>query len=278
MVPFVKMHGLGNDFVVLDARMRPLTLTESQILALADRRRGVGFDQLVLIEKPQTSDATARIRFFNSDGSEAGACGNGTRCLAALLMDETNTNQILLETLSGTVAAQKRASGLVTVDMGPANLDWADIPLSEAIDSLHLTVAEGNLSDPVGVGMGNPHCVFFVEDAEAVPLERIGPEIEHHALFPERTNVEIASPKGENRFRLRVWERGSGITDACGTGACAAAVAAHRRGLSGRSVTLDLDGGSLDIQWRKKDDHVLMTGPFATSFTGSVTLLSLIHI
>ena len=156
--------------------------------------------------------------------------------------------------------------------MGPANLDWADIPLSEAIDSLHLPVAEGNLSDPVGVGMGNPHCVFFVEDAEAVPLEKIGPEIEHHALFPERTNVEIASPKGENRFRLRVWERGSGITDACGTGACAAAVAAHRRGLSGRSVTLDLDGGSLDIQWRKKDDHVLMTGPFATSFTGSVTL------
>ena len=272
MVPFVKMHGLGNDFVVLDARMRPLTLTETQILALADRRRGVGFDQLVLIEKPQTSDATARIRFFNSDGSEAGACGNGTRCLAALLMDETNTNQILLETLSGTVAAQKRASGLVTVDMGPANLDWADIPLSEAIDSLHLPVAEGNLSDPVGVGMGNPHCVFFVEDAEAVPLEKIGPEIEHHALFPERTNVEIASPKGENRFRLRVWERGSGITDACGTGAWAAAVAAHRRGLSGRSVTLDLDGGSLDIQWRKKDDHVLMTGPFATSFTGSVTL------
>ena len=272
MVPFVKMHGLGNDFVVLDVRMRPLTLTETQILALADRRRGVGFDQLVLIEKPQTSDATARIRFFNSDGSEAGACGNGTRCLAALLMDETNTNQILLETLSGTVAAQKRASGLVTVDMGPANLDWADIPLSEAIDLLHLPVAEGNLSDPVGVGMGNPHCVFFVEDAEAVPLEKIGPEIEHHALFPERTNVEIASPKGENRFRLRVWERGSGITDACGTGACAAAVAAHRRGLSGRSVTLDLDGGSLDIQWRKKDDHVLMTGPFATSFTGSVTL------
>ncbi|MBE90385.1 MAG: diaminopimelate epimerase [Rhodospirillaceae bacterium] len=272
MVPFIKMHGLGNDFVVLDARMRPLALTESQILSLADRRRGVGFDQLVLIEKPQTAGAAARIRFFNSDGSEAGTCGNGTRCLAALLMDETNTNQILLETLSGMHSAQRGTSGLVTVDMGPANLDWAGIPLSEAIDSLHLPVSEGNLSDPVGVGIGNPHCVFFVEDAEAVPLEKIGPEIEHHALFPERTNVEIASPNGENRFRLRVWERGSGITDACGTGACATAVAAHRRGLSGRSVTLDLDGGYLDIEWRKKDDHVLMTGPVATSFTGSVAL------
>lgn len=272
MVPFIKMHGLGNDFVVLDARTTPLALTEDQIRALTDRRRGVGCDQLVLIEAPKNTNAAARIRFFNSDGSEAGACGNGTRCVAALLMDETDAEIIHLETGGGALSAQRSANGLITVDMGPPRLDWANIPLCEEMDTLHLPVSTDNLSDPVGVGMGNPHCVFFVDDAEAIPLAKIGPEIEHHAIFPERTNVEIASPNGENSFRLRVWERGAGITDACGTGACATAVAAHRRGLSGRSVTLDLDGGSLKIEWRNGDNHVLMTGPVSTSFTGMVAL------
>jgi diaminopimelate epimerase len=272
MVPFIKMHGLGNDFVVLDVRRNALALTENQILFLADRRRGVGFDQLVLIEEPQSTEAAARIRFFNGDSSEAGACGNGTRCVAAFLMDETDAENIQLETGSGVLSAWRSAGGLVTVDMGPPRLDWTDIPLSEKMDTLHLPISAGDLSDPVGVGMGNPHCVYFVDDAESVSLAEIGPEIEHHSLFPERTNVEVASPNGDNHFRLRVWERGAGITDACGTGACATAVAAHRRGLSGRSVTLDLDGGSLNIEWRDEDDHVLMTGPVSTSFTGMVAL------
>lgn len=272
MVPFIKMHGLGNDFVVLDARTNAVALAENQILVLADRRRGIGFDQLVLIEEPESTEATARIRFFNSDGSEAGACGNGTRCVAALLMDETNAENIHLETGGGVLSAWRSVGGLVTVDMGPPRLDWTDIPLSEKMDTLHLPISAGELSDPVGVSMGNPHCVYFVDDAESVSLAERGPVIEHHNLFPERTNVEVASPKGDNHFRLRVWERGAGITDACGTGACATAVAAYRRGLSGRSVTLDLDGGSLNIQWRDEDDHVLMTGPVSISFTGMVAL------
>lgn len=272
MVPFVKMHGLGNDFVVIDGRRESYTLAEDQIRAIADRRRGVGCDQLVLIEPAQNGAAAARLRFFNADGSEAGACGNGTRCVAAHLMAETGGTGIALETLGGALSARKGEDGLVTVDMGPARLDWAEIPIAEDLDTLHLPVEVGALKDPVGVGMGNPHCVFFVEDADVVDLAGIGPGIEHHPLFPERTNVEIASPLGGDRFRLRVWERGAGITDACGSGACAAAVAAHRRGLSGREVALELDGGRLDIEWREKDGHVLMTGPVATSFTGELAL------
>ncbi|MBL23807.1 MAG: diaminopimelate epimerase [Rhodospirillaceae bacterium] len=269
MVSFVKMHGLGNDFVVIDGRAAPFAPDEGQIRTIADRRRGVGCDQLVLIE-PAQNGAAARLRFFNADGGEAGACGNGTRCAAAHLMAENGTSVIELETSGGALSAKKADDDLFTVDMGPARLDWADIPVGEAMDTLHLPVSNGPLSDPVGVGMGNPHCVFFVEDAEAIDLAELGPNIEHHALFPERTNVEIASPKGEDRFRLRVWERGVGITEACGTGACATAVAAHRRELAGRKVVLDLDGGQLDIEWREADSHVLMTGPVATSFTGEI--------
>ena len=268
MIPFVKMHGLGNDFVVIDGRADPISLNDEQIRAIADRRRGVGCDQLVLIERSENTGAMARLRFFNADASEAGACGNATRCVAAQLMEEANIDHIQLQTAAGLLSARRAEDDLITVDMGPARLDWRDIPLAQDTDSLHLPVTAGVLTDPVGVGMGNPHCVFFTDDAEAIPLDELGPLVEHHSLFPKRTNVEVASKTSENRFRLRVWERGAGITEACGTGACAAAVGAYRRGLSDRAVTLDLDGGALDIEWRETDGHVLMTGPVATSFIG----------
>ena len=257
MLPFVKMHGLGNDFVVIDGRERQIALAETDIRAIADRRRGVGCDQLVLIENATKSAENtengpieARIRFFNADGSESGACGNGSRCVAAGLMVEKGSERLDIETESGILHAEKGENGLITIDMGPPQRDWRAIPLAEDADPLHLPVATGDLRDPVGIGMGNPHCVFFVDDAEAVDLATLGPEIEHHPLFPERSNVEVASAAGPDRFRLRVWERGAGITQACGTGACATAVAAVRKGLTSRKATVNLDGGPLHIYWR----------------------------
>lgn len=273
MVAFTKMHGLGNDFVVLDARAHPLALTAEAVRHIGDRRRGVGFDQLLVLEPARDDDADLFMRIYNPDGGESGACGNGTRCVAALRMTEDGSETVTIETRRGLLAARRLDDGRVTVDMGEALTDWAAIPLAGERDTLSLDgVTAGPLADPVAVGMGNPHCVFFVADAEAVDLATHGPAIEHHPLFPERTNVEVASPAGPDRLRLRVWERGAGITFACGSGACATAVAAIRRGLTGRRVALDLDGGRLDIEWRETDGHVLMTGPVATSFTGEFVL------
>lgn len=273
MVAFIKMHGLGNDFVVLDARGRDLALTEASVRALGDRRRGVGFDQLLVLEPARDAAADLFMRIYNPDGSESGACGNGTRCVAALAMDESGRDQVTIETRRGLLQAEAADDGRVTVDMGEALLDAADVPLAESCDTLHLDgVTAGPLTDPVAVGMGNPHCVFFVEDADAVDLETHGPAIERHPLFPERTNVEVVSLLGPDRLRLRVWERGVGITLACGSGACATAVAAARRGLTGRTVAIELDGGRLDVHWRESDGHVLMTGPVATSFVGEAPL------
>lgn len=274
-VPFLKMHGLGNDFVVLDARRAPLQPSAGAIRRIADRRRGVGCDQLVLIAPPPDpapggppdSGADAAIRFFNPDGGEAGACGNATRCVAALLMAEGGTGRVGLVTAAGLLSATRAEGGMISVDMGAARLGWAEIPLAQACDTLLLPVAWGDLAGPTAVGMGNPHAVFFVADAEAVPLAEFGPAIEHHPLFPERTNVEIVHRLGPDRLRLRVWERGVGITPACGSGACAAGVAAARRGVTGRRTEIVLDGGSLWIDWRD-DGHVMMTGPVARSFSG----------
>ena len=234
------MHGLGNDFVIIDAREQPFAPSPAQAQRIADRHRGVGFDQLILIERAPSGDAAAFARFLNSDGSESGACGNGTRCLAWLLMMQADSRAVTIET----------AGGLLGIEL------------------------EG-LSDPVGVSMGNPHAVFFVEDAEEVELEELGPELEHHPLFPERANIGVASLIGKDALRLRVWERGAGITLACGSGACAAAVAAVRRGLTNRKVSITVDGSldeetgeDLEIEWRKSDGHVLMTGPYALSYQG----------
>jgi diaminopimelate epimerase len=266
-IPFLKMHGLGNDFVVIDARSSNLSLTEAQVRAIADRRTGVGFDQFIVIQPPKTPGATAFMHIRNPDGGESGACGNATRCVAHLLMEESGAGEAVVETISGLLPSKMEPSGLVTVDMGPARLDWRDIPLAGPADTLRLDVAEGPWSGPVAVSMGNPHIVFFVDDVDAVPLDRIGPILEHHSAFPQRANIEFVQVLSRTKLRMRVWERSAGITRACGSGACAVQVAAVRRGLVERRAEVVLDGGSLTIEWRD-DGHVLMTGPVALSFTG----------
>lgn len=258
---FMKMHGAGNDFVVIDSRGRNApVVTPALAQALGDRNRGVGFDQLAEIRDSQTADFA--LDFWNNDGSRAGACGNATRCVSNYMMAQLGKDALTLVTARGGLSAQRRADGRVSVNMGQPQLDWAEVPLAQAVDMLHLPLP----GDPVAVGMGNPHCVMFVADAEAVDLPRTGPLYEHDPLYPQRTNVEFASVIGTDHLRMRVWERGAGITLACGSGACATAVAAHLRGLTGRQVTLDLDGGVLEIDWR--EDGVWMTGPVAHVFDG----------
>lgn len=273
MIPFTKMHGIGNDCVVIDARTEPYALEADQIRLIADRRRGVGCDQLVIIEPPRNGEAAGFLRFYNSDGSEAQACGNATRCIVSRLMQEADSDEIAVETVAGLLPAHVDERGYVAVDMGEAQLDWADIPLSRDMDTLHLDLSAGPLTDPVAVGIGNPHCIFFVGDADDVDPAEFGPAIEHDPLFPERTNVEFVSVQNRERVRMRVWERGAGITQACGSGACAVAVAAARRDLTERQIEVVLDGGSLFIDWRA-DNHVVMSGPVALSFTGTLDDIS----
>jgi diaminopimelate epimerase len=271
---FIKMHGLGNDFVVVDARDTAFALNAEHARLVADRRQGVGCDQIVVLEPPRNGRADVFMRFWNSDGGEVAACGNGTRCAAALVMAEDGADRLTIETLAGLLGAETSDDGRVSVDMGAARLDWQDIPLARAQDTLHLELSLEALRDPVAVNMGNPHAVFFVDDAEAVDLARLGPKLEHDPIFPERANIGVAQLTGTDALRLRVWERGAGVTRACGTGACAAAVAAARRGLTGRRVTVTLDGGPLELDWRA-DGHVMMTGPVATAFTGELDLEAL---
>jgi diaminopimelate epimerase len=264
---FVKMHGLGNDFVVLDARTHGLTLTTAQVQAIADRNRGVGCDQLVVVEKARSQLSDAWMTIYNPDGSESGACGNATRCVAWLLMTQSNSDKVVIETRAGLLDGERRGDLLVAVDLGVARLDWRDIPVAEAVDTLHLGIGVGPLHDPVGVNMGNPHAVFFVDDVNRIDLASLGPVLENHAVFPERANIEIAQVISPEHIRMRVWERSAGITQACGSGACATLVAAARRGLTTRKAAVELDGGTLTIEWLP-DDHVLMTGPVALSFAG----------
>lgn len=259
-IGFMKMHGAGNDFVVIDSRGRDAVVTPSLARALGDRNRGVGFDQLAEIR--DVAGADFELDFWNSDGSRAGACGNATRCVSDYVMRGLGLDAVSLVTTRGGLQAVRGADGRVSVNMGAPQLNWAEVPLSRAVDTLHLPLAGG----PAAVGMGNPHCVFFVSDAETVDLPALGPVCEHDPLFPQRTNVEFASLVGPDHLRMRVWERGAGITLACGSGACATAVAAHLRGLTGRKVVLDLDGGVLEIDWR--EDGVWMTGPVAHVFDG----------
>jgi diaminopimelate epimerase len=259
-LPFMKMHGLGNDFVVIDSRGRGAVMTTGLARAIGDRHRGIGFDQLAEIR--DVVDADFGLDFWNSDGSRAAACGNATRCISDHMMTALGKVDLKLVTGRGTLSAMRRADGLVSVNMGHPQLDWADIPLSHAVDTLNLPLAGA----PAAVGMGNPHAVFFVADAEAVDLLRLGPEVEHNPLFPQRTNVEFVTLTAPDRMRMRVWERGAGVTLACGSGVCAVAVVAHLRGLTGRSVKIDVDGGKLEVDWR--DDGVWLTGPVAHSFDG----------
>lgn len=269
-IAFLKMNGLGNDFVVLDGRTAGPTLTERDYRAVGNRRRGVGYDQFLTIEMPRNG-GDAFMRIHNPDGSEARACGNGTRCVADLVMTELGKRRIDLETVAGTLVCERVNGGKVRVDMGPARLDAAEIPLAESVDTLNVEIPGNPFGSACCVNMGNPHAVIFVEDAEAVPLSEIGPKLETSPLFPDRANIEFATVRGPEDIRMRVWERGAGITEACGSGACAVLVAAARRGLTGRKADVELDGGVLTIEWRE-DGHVLMTGPVALSFKGTLDL------
>ncbi|GAB6051327.1 diaminopimelate epimerase [Magnetospira thiophila] len=264
---FIKMHGLGNDFVIFDAQRDPLSLSPEAVRLIADRHLGVGCDQVVVMEPPTDRTSDVFMRLYNADGGQVEACGNAARCVAALAMREFGGDRIIIATIAGQLEAHDAGDGLITVDMGLARLDWTQIPLAEQRETLHLNLDIGPLNDPVAVSMGNPHAVFFVADAESVDLPTFGPQVENHPLFPLRTNVEAVQVLGPERLRMRVWERGVGITQACGTGACASLVAAHRRGLVGRRAEVELDGGLLDIEWRD-DGRVLMTGPVAASFSG----------
>lgn len=266
----MKMHGLGNDFVVVDARTAPFTLDAATARRIADRREGVGCDQVIVMEAPTHARADVFMRIRNADGGEVAACGNATRCVAAHIMAERGSRAATVETRAGLLPAQHAAPGRVAVDMGAARFGWDDIPLAREMDTLHLDVGAEGLADAVAVSMGNPHAVFFVADAEAVDLARLGPVLEHDPLFPERANISVVQVLDPARLRLRVWERGAGITRACGTAACAAAVAAVRRELTARRTTVVVDGGELALEWRADDGHVIMTGPVAESFTGTL--------
>ncbi len=264
---FVKMHGAGNDFVVLDARTHAIPLTTAQATTIADRRRGIGCDQIILIENAPTADAFMRI--LNADGSESGACGNATRCVAALLAAETGARALTIQTSAGILAATIKGPNLVEIDMGEPLFNWQDIPLLEPMDTLNLRLALGPVEAPAACSMGNPHATFFIEDFKHLALDSIGPRLEHARIFPERANIGFARIDGLDRIRLRVWERGAGLTLACGSGACAALVNAHRRGLTDRRAEIEMDGGILTITWRD-DNHVLMEGPVALVYEGTI--------
>jgi diaminopimelate epimerase len=271
MVPFRKMHGLGNDFCVLDARAEPLAITPARAAAIADRHRGVGCDQVIILEPPPPgADVFMRIR--NPDGSEAGACGNATRCIASLVAEEGGVDRVVVRTIAGDLPVERLPGGLWRADMGPARLRWTDVPLAEKADTLHLPLSLGPVADPAACSMGNPHATFFVEDLDAIDVATLGPALERHPIFPDRANIGFAQVLSPDRIRLVMWERGAGMTLACGSGACATMVNAARRGLTGRRATIAMPGGELDMEWREADGHVLMTGPVATAFTGAIAL------
>jgi diaminopimelate epimerase len=268
---FRKMQGLGNDFVVFDARDRAIPMNGTQARAIADRHFGVGCDTLVLIT-PGNAQVDASVRFFNADGGEVESCGNATRCVARILMDERGLSRIKLLSRGGMLICNDAGKGLVTADVGIPKLAWNEIPLAEAVDTNKFPLnVEGASISAAAVLMGNPHCILFVEDAAKAPVTQLGPRIERHPLFPNRINVEFAQVIDRGHIRMRVWERGIGVTLACGTGACATVVAAVRRGLADRKAEVQLDGGPLMVEWRE-DDHVLMTGPATLSFMGEIDL------
>jgi diaminopimelate epimerase len=268
--PFLKMNGLGNDFVVVEARSAPFAPSVDEVRAIADRETGVGCDQLIVIER--SSGADARARFWNADGEEIGACGNGTRCVGWLMMQASDRDAVAIETRAGVLHARRAGERLVSVDMGAPGLGWRDIPLSDAQDTLSMDVPLHPAMTETGtcVSMGNPHIVFFLDEIDEAFVRSVGPVIERHPLFPQGVNVGFAQVLDRGRIRLKVWERGAGLTQACGTGACAALVAAVRRDLTDRSAVVVTDGGELLIEWRAEDDHVIMTGPAAVDFVGEL--------
>jgi diaminopimelate epimerase len=267
---YFKMNGCGNDFVIIDARSRgSLPLSQAQAAAIADRQSGVGCDQVIAVERSMRGDAFMRI--WNADGGEVEACGNAARCVAWLLMEEGGAATRRIETPVGLLYAERRGADLITIDMGSPLLRWEEIPLARAMDTARRDFEAGGLGPPGAVNVGNPHVVFFVNDVRAAPAESLGPKVERDPLFPQGVNVGFAEVRSPEQIRLRVWERGVGLTKACGTGACAAVVAAHRQERTGRKVEVLVDGGALEIEWRAGDDRVLMTGPIELENTGELT-------
>ncbi len=269
---FIKMHGLGNDFVVFDERAGTIPMHKSSLLAVADRNTGIGCDQVIILGSSGRADLSMRI--YNADGSEAEACGNAARCVAKLAMTEKKSGSALIETPAGLLRAEHTLDGLISIDMGIPKFSWKDIPLSHPQDTLNIELEKNMLSNPVALSMGNPHAVFFVEDLKSIPLELLGPDLEHDPIFPEKANIGVAEIKNDREIRLKVWERGAGLTQACGTGACAALVAAHRRQLFGRAGMIHTDGGLLNVEW-KTNNHVLLIGPAVSTFVGKISIADL---
>jgi diaminopimelate epimerase len=268
------MNGLGNEFVILDGRRDPISLSTAQVRAIADRRTGVGCDQLIVMEPSKGADVAMRI--WNNDGGEVESCGNASRCVADLLFEETGRDTVTIDTPGGLLICTRAPEGRVTVDMGAPRFGWQDIPLAEPFhDTRAVELQVGPIDKPLlhtpsVVNVGNPHCIFWVEDVDAHDLGRFGPMLEFHPLFPERANISLCEVRDRGHLVLKVWERGVGLTRACGTAACAAAVAAARKDLTGRAMRVTLPGGDLDIVWRESDDHILMTGPVTYEFTGTL--------
>ena len=273
-IPFRKMNGLGNDFVVLDARARDIPMNGNIARAIGDRDKGVGCDQVIVIRPGGQVDASMEIR--NRDGSRVNACGNATRCIGDLLMSESGKDAVTIRTGAGLLIARRRGDGLIEVDMGAPKFDWRDIPLAEEFrDTRGIELQAGpidnpTLHTPAVVNVGNPHAVFWVDDVEAIKLHIMGPLLENHPIFPEGANISICKVMDEGHLLLRVWERGAGLTRACGTAACAAAVCAARKKLTGRKVRVTLPGGDLFIHWRDDDDHIMMAGPVEYEFEGEL--------
>lgn len=274
-LPYLKMNGLGNDFVVLDARAQKIALSPQQIIAISDRANGIGCDQLIVMEPDTIEGVDVFMRIYNAEGGEVDACGNATRCIAALMSQELGTTATTIRTNAGILIASV-AGDIVTVDMGTPRFAWDQIPLAEPFaDTNGIELQIGPIDEPVlhtpsVVNVGNPHAIFWVDDLEAHDLAKFGSMLENHPVFPERANITLAQVLADDRVRVKVWERGAGLTLACGTAACATAVAAARKGLTGRKVTIELPGGPLDIEWRASDDHILMTGPWTLDGEGVI--------
>ncbi len=268
-IPFTKMHGAGNDFVVIDERRGTLGLKPAQFAWLADRHRGIGCDQVILLQADDQSEVF--VRYVNSDGSEAGACGNGSRCVAALLSAETGRGKVSMRTLGGNLEATILEPSRIRVDLGEARLDWREVPLSQPVDTLHV---ELDGMDASVCSMGNPHATLFVDDLDAIDVAAVGARLEWQGLFPQGANIGFVQRLSDSALRLRVWERGAGPTLACGSGACAALVNAHRRGLVGRQAAIEMPGGVLEVEWTEAG-RVLLSGPVATAFTGQFALADL---
>ena len=266
---FIKMHGIGNDFVVIDNRDGKNNLTNEQVAVICDRHKGVGCDQLVMLENSENSDVF--MRFFNPDGSESGACGNASRCVASLICKELNQGEVELETSSGVLHTRKTADGLIAVNMGKARTNWEEIPLAKNVDTLKLPIGEGELQNPVAVSMGNPHAVFFVDNGREIDLDVLGSKLEYNDIFPERANIGVVDVISDSEINLRVFERGAGETLACGSGACAAVFASNSRGLTGKDVKVNLPGGALNIKLQD-DGDIIMTGTATFVFEGIITL------